>query len=139
MDQQDWKTILTDTQEQIYKKDTLLLEQGTSPNKLFQVIRGSCRVQTKVPSISVFESDQPEPTLLGYIYASETFGEINFLLGGTAIASVYADEDNTSICAVDGHWLRVLFVKKPLLASKFFLYLSKIVLDRAKKRELLYY
>ena len=65
------------------------------------------------------------------------FGELSFLLGGNATATVTAhcpDEEDVVIFVLEAAYLKRLFDGNDRLAGKFFRYLSKILHTRILER-----
>jgi len=73
--------------------------------------------------------------VLGKMVESEMFGEISFLEGGAATASVVADSDKVEIYVIEGYFINVLFVRQPGLAGRFYHHLSSLLALRLAIRE----
>lgn len=67
--------------------------------------------------------------------SGEVFGEISFLEGARTTASVIAETDDTEVLIIEGGVLKVLFVRQPALAGRFFCYLAGMLSARLKARE----
>jgi CRP-like cAMP-binding protein len=72
--------------------------------------------------------------VLGRMSESETFGEISFLFGGPASATIIAD-DNVELYIIEGSFVNILFVKYPSLGGRFYHYLASVLAHRLKKQE----
>lgn len=72
--------------------------------------------------------------ILGTAEKGEVFGEITFLEGGGASASVIA-ESHVEYCMIEGHVLQILFEWKPQLAAKFFNFIATTLEKRLKALE----
>jgi len=92
---------------------------------IFQVSKGSCRIEKKEAS---------KLQILGKIERS-IFGEISFLEGGVASASVIADVDNTTVHIIEGYFLNILFQYHSELAGRFFNYICNVLSKRLSERE----
>jgi CRP-like cAMP-binding protein len=141
----DWEAILLGSQIVNFKKDeAVVVEQVTQHQRLYYILSGTCRIEKAVDATSDEHktkkrsdliSSRTGKLLLGHMYESETFGEISFLFGGRASASVIADSDEVKLYIIEGRFLDVLFVKYPSLAGRFFHYLSSVLAHRLKKQE----
>jgi len=54
------------------------------------------------------------------------FGEMSFLEGGAATASVIADEDAVDMYIIEGYFINIVFVKYPDLAGRFYCYIASV-------------
>jgi len=54
------------------------------------------------------------------------FGEMSFLEGGPATASVIADDDAVEMYIIEGYFINIVFVKYPELAGRFFCYIASV-------------
>ncbi len=121
-----WEQIFECAKYTTYKKNQVILTQGEMAKRIYQIGRGTCRVElvdsgnSNNPSVPV----SPEPTgnnptnangklLLGKMKRGEIFGEITYLFGGGATVSILADEDNVQIYCIDKTELQELFTLKP--------------------------
>lgn len=141
----DWEVILLGSQIVTFKKDeAVVVDQVTQHQRLYYILSGTCRIEKAVdPSSedskskkrSDLISSKTGKLLLGHMYESETFGEISFLFGGRASASVIADSEEVKLYLIEGRFLDILFVKYPSLAGRFYHYLSSVLAHRLKKQE----
>jgi len=119
----DWSLILKGSRIIEYKKGDYVIEEGTHICQLFQIVKGSCSIVKK-----------GIPRLLGKISHDDgIFGEISFIEGGEASASVIALED-TSIQTIEAYFLCVLFSHYPI-AGRFYHYLASVLSKRVIERE----
>ena len=65
----------------------------------------------------------------------ETFGEISFLQGGKATASVIAQKKRTEIQFIEDNYLYAVFARYPQVAGRFFQYVATILESRLRLRE----
>jgi len=123
----DWTQILEGTRSLHYKKDVHIVMQDQSETyRLFQISKGSCRIEKTVDE---------DVIQIAIIQGGEIFGEIAFLEGGGATASVVADEDDTVIHVIEGYYLDILFDYFPPLSGRFYHYLATVLSTRLKLRE----
>jgi CRP-like cAMP-binding protein len=122
--EEDWNILLNGASQKVYNKDETILNANIRSTKLFQIVKGSCRVE--------------KGTVLGKMETGEIFGEINFLDGEGTSASVVADEEETEVLVMRRSALKILFVRHPALAGRFYHYLSTILSLRYKEREAAY-
>lgn len=64
------------------------------------------------------------------------FGEMSFLFGGCATASIIAEGSHVKIYVIERTSLYLLFIHYPHLAGKFYNYLANILAVRLSEREL---
>lgn len=117
----DWDLILRGSKAVLYQKDEKIVTEGENYQKIFQIESGSCRIE-KVSNDGV-------NTVLGTIKEGETFGEISFLEGEGASASVIADGD-VELYIIEGYFINVLFSTQPGFAGRFYHYLCSILASR---------
>lgn len=128
----DWTLILKGARTTTFKKDDMVMKEGEATTRVFQLVAGECRFE------KVFEG---ESRVLGKMSLSEgsttdnMFGEISFLEGGKASASVVCNKDDTSIAIIEDYWLDVVFSYYPEIAGKFYHYLANVLSKRLKQRE----
>ena len=67
--------------------------------------------------------------------SNEPFGEISFLQGGAATASVVADDEKVEVYVFEGYYLNTLYASDAALAGRFFHYLSTLLSSRFEERE----
>jgi CRP-like cAMP-binding protein len=103
-----------------FPKEGNILVEGDVPRGLFQIHKGSVRVQK-------------QNIVLARIRTGEMFGEIAFLVGGEATASIVADSDEVEVFVLDTNELRREFEKDCGLAEKFFKSLCRTIAERVKK------
>ena len=64
-----------------------------------------------------------------------TFGEMSFLLGGGASASVIADsDDGVTVFIVEADYFKRLFNERPELAGRWFKYLATVLEGRFRRK-----
>ena len=118
-DQQDWSRILECGTEQLYRANELILPQGYPIPSVFQVVRGSVRVEQTVE----LPDGEQETRVLSTIQNEGTFGEISWLLDSHATASVVANEE-THLFVLDGQQLKHALKLDDRLAGRFYKYLA---------------
>ena len=121
----DWKSFLGIAVQRIYKKGEYLVHEGEKSSTLYQVIRGSLRVEMLL-------NEEAQAVVVGYRGPGEMLGETSLLKEGVATASVTAHEDTTVLC-LQGASLERLFADTPLLPSRFFYFLAMYQADRLYK------
>lgn len=120
---EDWSLLLNDSDGKSLKKGDVIVKEGDIAAKIYQIGRGSC---------AVFKGSQKIATM----NPGEVFGEISFLEGGQATATVTAAEDETDVYVIEAVRLKVLFLRKPALAGRFMQYLATVLSGRLKQREI---
>jgi len=126
----DWKLILDKSKQYIYNKNDIVIKQGDqSPQNLYQLAHGRCRVEQIRP-----EDDSVQ--VVGVINAGETFGEISFLQNSQITASVVADDDRVEIYVIEGDHLNEIFNDFPAVPGRFYKYLATLISNRLHNREM---
>jgi CRP-like cAMP-binding protein len=111
----------------------IVIEEGQVVAKIFQVLRGRCRVETE-DEVIVSGVVTTEVHVAGRVEVGEMFGEKSFLFGGTTTASVIAEVDETEVHALDKAQLERLFFVKPELAGGFYKTLAESIEGRLSQR-----
>lgn len=125
----DWDVILKGARTVTYQKDDVIMKDGERVRRIYQLLNGECRFEKVIDG---------QTKVLGYLGndgSDHLFGEISFLEGGKASASVVCDKDNTQISIIEGYFLEVLFQYTPELSGRFYHYLAHILSKRLKQRE----
>jgi CRP-like cAMP-binding protein len=103
----DWALIIDKSAPLEFKPGNALIEKGKQPRLLFLLVAGSARIE-------------PEPKVkIAEIAAGEVCGEMSFLEGTLASASVIANE-NVEALGISWQSLQELFELYPHLASRFY-------------------
>lgn len=125
----DWSVLQQGFQCISYTKGMAIIQQGQSQTRLFQIARGSCRIEIK-------NEKEAQPKVVGNLTTRDMFGEISFLYqGSAATASVVADDETVEVYVLDGYFINILFVKYPDLAGRFFAYIAGVIAGRLNERE----
>jgi hypothetical protein len=72
LQEEDWKAFLAGAKQRTYKKGEYVLQEGKPTAALYQIVRGTLRVELQLP-------DQPQAVVVGYRKAGEMFGETSLL------------------------------------------------------------
>jgi CRP-like cAMP-binding protein len=83
MQEEDWNLILQGSKTINYRSGAVIIQAGTVPQRVFQIVQGKCRLEKKMPDGSVQS--------IGSLNTGAMFGEMSFLEGETASISVVAD------------------------------------------------
>jgi CRP-like cAMP-binding protein len=102
-----------------FKKDRSIMIQGHRHPSIYEIKKGQCRVELfPVDRESGVVDEEADPQVLTTLESGHMFGEVSFLLGSTATASVTANEE-VEVHVVDAAYLNILFVKQPALAGRY--------------------
>lgn len=124
----DWELILRGANIVSYNKGDFIINEGDSFQRIFQLVRGSAKIEKKQRDGSSL--------MIGLLTKDDSvFGEISFIEGGVTSASIVANEDNTEVYIIEGYFLNVLFERNPGLSGRFYHYLAKLLAKRIKNRE----
>eukprot|EP00002_Diphylleia_rotans_P019799 TRINITY_DN3826_c0_g1_i4.p1 TRINITY_DN3826_c0_g1~~TRINITY_DN3826_c0_g1_i4.p1 ORF type:complete len:754 (-),score=151.41 TRINITY_DN3826_c0_g1_i4:356-2617(-) len=104
-------------------KDTAILKEGTQYENLYQVLQGRLEVQIGDPS---------DVVVLRVMQEGDMFGEMSFLEGGAASASVVAADEKSMVCCLEGQYLVKLIQTRPGFGARLHKFLSLVLSDRVK-------
>lgn len=122
----DWNLVQQGFKCITYVKDEPIIEQGKSHQRIYQIAKGRCRIEISSDGVN---------TVVGHVKSGALLGEMSFLEGTAATASVIADENAVDVYVLEGHFINILFVKYPDLAGRFFCYLATVIAGRLNERE----
>jgi hypothetical protein len=124
--QDDWENILKGANLVTLAKDEVIINEGDKLQRIYQVAKASCRIEKGIE----------RKTVLGRMGKEDgVFGEISFLEGGAATASVVADENEATVYIIEGYYLDILFQRNPRLSGRFYHYLAQLLAKRVAQRE----
>ncbi|PRP77326.1 hypothetical protein PROFUN_05571 [Planoprotostelium fungivorum] len=125
---EDWDMILKGGAKSInVPKDGVIIHSGEQYQKIFQISRGVCRIEIE---------KEGEKIVLGHMREGETFGEISFLQGKGASASVISDsDDGVDLTIIEGYFINALFNIHADFAGRFFKYLATLISTRIRDRQ----
>eukprot|EP01125_Pyxidicula_operculata_P006043 TRINITY_DN2111_c0_g1_i1.p1 TRINITY_DN2111_c0_g1~~TRINITY_DN2111_c0_g1_i1.p1 ORF type:complete len:1230 (-),score=380.39 TRINITY_DN2111_c0_g1_i1:146-3835(-) len=124
----DWNNILEGTRKVRYNKDEAIIRQGESKKpRLFQIEKGTCRIEKEIDGNVI---------VVGTIGEQSITGEISFLEGSGATASVISNTDDTTVLVIEGFFLDVLFEYFPGLSGRFYHFIATVLSTRLKAREM---
>jgi len=126
----DWKLILDKSKQYVFSKNQVVIREGdSSPQNLYQLSQGRCRVEQQRP-------EDDSVVTLGVLQPGETFGEISFLQDSQITASVVADEDGVEVYVIEGDYLNDIFNEHPGIPGRFYKYLATLISNRLHNREI---
>ena len=123
--EEDWRHFMAGAKQQTYRKGEYVLKEGMPTAALFQIVRGTLRVELQL-------KDQPNAVVVGYRKPGEMFGETSLLKEGVATASIAAHENAEVVC-IEGAFLEQLFSSHPGLPGRFFCFLAAYQAERLYK------
>jgi CRP-like cAMP-binding protein len=103
----DWTLIVDRTQKAVFKRGEPFIKQGKQTRKVYLLVRGHAKVEAFPKAF------------IAQIGPGEICGEMGFLEGGLASATVTA-EDEVEACAIEWSALSDLFELFPHLGSRFY-------------------
>eukprot|EP00004_Rigifila_ramosa_P016682 TRINITY_DN397_c0_g2_i1.p1 TRINITY_DN397_c0_g2~~TRINITY_DN397_c0_g2_i1.p1 ORF type:complete len:968 (-),score=231.30 TRINITY_DN397_c0_g2_i1:146-2641(-) len=142
----DWELFQKSAKQVTYQQNQHILRQGQPSHSLFQIARGSVRVEIMKQNA---ETQKQEQIVVGHMRAGEMFGEISFLDSddsdsAVASASVVADEE-IDMYIINHSSIYELLRTDPGLAARFYKWLaislgrrvrSKVIpINKPKERE----
>ena len=132
----DWDILEAVAATRTYTRDEVILQAGAREQTLYQIVRGSCRVQAP-KSLAAELDDETEvfAEQLGKISKGEVFGHVAFVLGTVATANVIADEDDTEIVSFERARLETCFADAPDTGTGFYEWVARQLRDLFVKTE----
>jgi len=124
----DWKEILKGAKSVTYNVSDVIIQQGTTTNKIYVVNQGRCRFERCMNGSDL--------TILAYIPQESLFGEISFIAKCNEPVSVIVDTPDTSISILESYFLNVLFKANETIAGRFFHYLAYLAWKRWSQFEI---
>lgn len=125
-DQADAVEAIAETKS--YSYGDVIISQGDHPDSLFIMISGMGRV-------TLHRGSTLDAEFTGPLGPGELFGELNFIDGHPASATVTADGD-TEIIHIGGDALRDLMLNEPVLAANIYKDLLLAVTGRLRRTNL---
>ena len=122
LNEDDWKAFLQCARQRTYKKGEYVLKEGQPTAALFQIVRGTVRVELQI-------KDKAQAVIVGYRQAGDMFGETSLLKSGVATASIAADSEAVIVC-LEGAYLEELFQSSPGLPGRFFCFIAAYEAER---------
>lgn len=116
--EEDFIDLLKEAEVKEYEPNQKILEEGTVPRGIYQIASGSVRVEKGNVRLAV-------------MHEGETFGEMNFLLGGLVSSSVVA-EKKTKLFLLESDKLTSILQSDPSIATSFFKNMCFILANRLK-------
>lgn len=127
LSKEDWALVQRGFKLVTFKKDEDVIREGTEMQRIYQIAKGTCRIQITHPTEG--------PKVVGSMEAGALFGEMSFLEGKGATASVIADSDSVEMYILEGHFINTVFVAYPDLSGRFYAYLASVIAERLNARE----
>jgi len=121
----DWDLILRGAKRVTFKKNDVIISEGSDFQRIFQVVRGSCRIEK-----TLLCSSQSRLSVVGTLGSSEILGEISFFQKSGATASVIADTDEVELCIIEGYYVKRLMQMRSELAGRFLHYVCSVIQRR---------
>ena len=106
----DWALLVEKGETVDFHKDQVILEEGERRRALYVILEGSCRVE---------RSHQEKDVKVADLGLDEFFGDMNFLEGIGASASVIAEEP-TKVLIITPEETNTLLLSVPGLATRFY-------------------
>jgi CRP-like cAMP-binding protein len=123
IDDMDIDAVVDGVEISSYNLGDVILLQGSTEHNLYQIARGSANVEINGKIIAT-------------ISAGTTFGEISFILGSAANATVSAAVDDLLIYSIDGKFIKTMLQRSRRITASFFRFLAEIIASKIKGRKL---
>ena len=125
----EWLKILAGGKILVFRPGEVILRRGSTLQKMYQVVQGSCQVREAGDSSNV----------IAELQTGEIFGEISLLLGASTATIITASEkseekQNTIVLVIEAEFLQRLFSNDKTLAGKFYKYVAIVTQRRLLDR-----
>lgn len=120
----DWQQLLANAETRHYQLDEVIIRKGEQPEALYLINQGEVRVE------------QQADLVLAYHGAGAVFGEMSFLMGKAATASVIA-ASAVEVSVIASAQVRQHLESDPGLAARFYQTLAVTLAHRLHKASLL--
>lgn len=118
----EWNNLVKGAKKRVFQKDEFIIRDGDSSVRLYQVIKGSVRIEKVIKG--------RDTQVIAILEEGEIFGELSFLEKRDATADVVANEPLTEISIIESYYLQALFNVTPTLATSFYRHISYILNNR---------
>jgi hypothetical protein len=118
----DWRLVFESATSQEFRAGDVVLGEGEQYQRIYQIGDGTCSVRVGGRHVADMK-------------AGDVFGELSFLLGGGASASIVAESETVTVIFVERVRLQRLFDANPQLAGKFYKFVALFMAKRLRERE----
>jgi CRP-like cAMP-binding protein len=125
--EEDWNYILQSAKCITYRRNDTIIEEGSRHQRILQIGSGNVRIEKS-------QGAGEAPLVLGRCGAGSVMGEINFLEGKGATASVIADDKIVDCYVMEGSYINTLIQIRRHFGARFYYYLCSELLDRLRAR-----
>ena len=116
----DWQELLSTSTKKVFQSGEFLIHRGTPSSALYKIAKGSFEVR-KIRETEAFNS---------FVDAGCYLGELTFIQGGVASASVVALEDACEVICFERNGIDNLALTNPALVGKFYRMVSLKMIER---------
>jgi CRP-like cAMP-binding protein len=128
----DWQVLFGDASEVVVEQGEVVLQQGHCFRRLYHVQEGELDVMLESPVSTAsgrLSIAEPSMSAIGHLPTGSMFGDITFLIGGGASATLRG-RVKSRVSWVERRALTPLFDRNALLAGKFYKYVALCVRKR---------
>jgi CRP-like cAMP-binding protein len=122
LEEAEWNAIVACATTLEHAAGDVVLREGEQYQRVWQITEGECDVRLGTGVV------------VGRVVAGDVFGEISFLVGGGASATIVA-ASTTTLQYIERQKLQLLFDARPALAPKFYKFLALVMRKRFLERE----
>ena len=123
LDEGDWEKLDASTERQRFAPDEVILAEGDRRHALFVIEQGAARVERRHAEFHLE---------IARLEAGEVFGEMSFVEGYSASASVVADED-CEVAVIEGDAVDRLIAADDRFAARFYRSLAEVLSQRLRR------
>ena len=123
--EEQWDEMLRGARYRSHSAGDVVISQGSTPDGITQVVRGSFRVE-------VAALGRPQAHIFARHSTGEVLGEMSFLLGRPASATVVVEWDDSATVRFSRAYLLRLFQERPDIGSTYYCFLATRAAERLK-------
>jgi CRP-like cAMP-binding protein len=127
MNERDWEAFKEGATMVMFKTGDIVFSEGTPTGSMYQIARGTCRI--------VKRNASGENVTLRTCSSGEIIGEISFIEGGAASASVVSDSDDCVVYVMTRDFVEKALVNNPGLTGRFYKFLATLLADRLRTKK----
>ena len=115
--------LLKDSERKVYKPGEVLIQEGSNQTSIFVIVKGEAKVQRDHEGFAI-ELSRHGP--------GEIFGDMSFIEGQPASASVVAGDEEVLVFIVHHSHISTLMGQNPAFAARFYQSLADVLSRRLR-------
>jgi CRP-like cAMP-binding protein len=121
---EEHQQLLKDSERKAYKSGEVLIQEGSPQTSIFVIVKGDVKVQRDHEGFAIELSRHS---------AGEIFGDMSFIEGQPASASVIAGDEEVLVFIITHAHVSMLMGQNPAFAARFYQSLAEILSRRLRE------